>query len=125
MSAPGFFLRLSFAILVGLSLWVGVVAGVIEVQNARAGYYLPRRDLEDGKWRVSRADTPRDKLRGLVGGVGLLQYLISPFVVLLGIYHATHTAVRSRWILSITALLVAVVAGGLAFYRDYLGSLGW
>jgi hypothetical protein len=125
MRMPGLFSRFSFAVMVGLALWVVAVAAVIEFQNARADYYLPRRDRHDGKWRISMEDAPRDRLRGLVGGVGLFQYLICPLVAMLAVYHAMHAAVRSRRILSITAGVAAFVVGALTLYRDYIGSLGW
>lgn len=111
--------------MIGLALWVIVVAGAIEFQNARAGYYVPRGNDGNGKWRISRQDTPRDRLRGLIGRVGLFQYLLSPAVLVLAVSHALQSTVPSRRKLSIWAGLLAIVAGLLAVYRDYIGSLGW
>src|SRR5262245_7595761 len=96
MSTPGILSRLSFAFALGLGLWVGIVAGVIELQNARAEFYLPRRDLHDGKWRLSMEDTPRDRLRGLVSGVGLFQYLLAPLCVVFCFVQAYRQSVVWR-----------------------------
>ena len=123
MSTPGLFSRLSFALTVGLGIWVGVVAGVIEFQNARADFYLPRRDLHDGKWRISMEDTPRDRLRGLVSGVGLLQYLLAPLCVVFGVIHSRRESAAWRRRVAVVCWIVGSVAFILAAYRGYLSSI--
>jgi hypothetical protein len=123
MNAPGFILRLSFALTIGLSLWVGVVACVIEFQNARADYYLPRRYLYDGKWRISMEDTPRDRLRGLVSGVGLFQYLLAPLCIVLGVVHASRQGAVWRRRAAVVFVIIGAGAFILAIYRGYLSSI--
>jgi hypothetical protein len=118
------FQRVTLAFMVGAALWVTSVAIRIEVQNAAAGYYLPRRDGEAGKWRMSRESTPRDQLRGLVSTVGLSQYFFAPLLMALAAIHATgHNAPWRRW-LALSSGVVGVIALGLAFYRGYFSSLG-
>jgi len=116
--------RLSLILMIGCALWVAGVAGLVEAQNARAGFYLPRRDRHDGKWRISGQDTPRDQLRGLVGGVGLLQYIFCPLVIVFAACHATISSSRLVRHTSVAAGAVGLIAGMLVIYRDYFGSLG-
>ena len=67
-----------------LTIWVAHTALRIEILNARSGYYLPRKDGgADGKWRQSALNTPRDRLRDWVGGPGLLQYVLTPVLLVL------------------------------------------
>lgn len=123
MSTPRLISLLSFALTIGLGIWVGVVAGVIEFQNVRADFYLPRQDLYDGKWRISMNDTPQDRLRGLVSGVGLLQYLLAPLCVVLGIVHSRRESAAWRRCVAVVCWVVGSVAVILAVYRGYLSSI--
>ena len=120
--------RLSFIIMAALALWVAVVAVSIELQNAAAGHYLPRRDdPADGTWRTSiLGNEPRDRLYKLVVPGGLLQYVLAPLVAGSAVYHfATNKGHHTRRSMSAIAGLMAVVALGLALYRGYYGSLAW
>lgn len=115
--------RLVFAVLIALALWVSGVASVIEIKNAQADYYLPRQDHYDGKWRISRWNTPRDQLRGLIHSVGLLQYPLTLLIILVAPFqafsHWPHP--RGRW--SLVCGLLGLAAWFLAFHREYLSSL--
>jgi hypothetical protein len=59
-------------IMLVLAAFVFQTAVRIEVLNAQADYYLPRKDrnpdgtFSDGEWRMSQENTPRDQLRGVV-----------------------------------------------------------
>ena len=117
-------IRITFLVLVVLTVWVAVSAVRIERLNAEAGYYLPRHD-EDGKWRVSRDDTPRDQLRGLIIRVGLFQYLLAPLVVGLAAFHVARRDSATRRSLAACSGVVGLVALSMAFYRGYFSSLGW
>jgi hypothetical protein len=117
-------IRLTFLLLVGLTVWVVVSAVRIERLNAEAGYYLPRHD-DDGKWRISRESTPRDQLRGLVSSIGLLQYLFAPLVAGLAAFHLSRREPAARRLLAACSGVVGIAALGLAFYRGYFSSLGW
>ena len=112
------------ALMVGAVLWVGHVAVRIEIQNAAAGYYLPRRDDEPGKWRISRENTPRDRLRGLVSTVGLWQYLLAPMSMALAADQVVRGSTPLRRWLGISSGVVGLLALSLAFYRGYFSSLG-
>ena len=117
-------IRITFLLLVGLTVWVAVSAVRIERLNAATGYYLPRHD-DDGKWRISRESTPRDQLRGLVSSIGLLQYLFAPLVVGLSAYPFSRRDSAARRLLAACSGVVGIAALGLAFYRGYFSSLGW
>jgi cytochrome c oxidase assembly factor CtaG len=68
-------------------------------------------------------DTPRDRLRGLVSGVGLLQYLLAPLCVVFGIIHSRReSAVWPRRV-AVVCWVVGSVAFILAVYRGYLSSI--
>ena len=111
-----------------MQLYAHPVAVSIEVQNAAAGHYLPRRDEgRDGTWRTSiLGNEPRDRLYKLVVPGGLFQYVLAPLVVGLAVYHfKTDRDHRGRRSVSAIAGVVAVAAFGLALYRGYYGSLGW
>ena len=117
------FQRLTLVFMVGLAFWVSSIAIRIEVQNAAAGYYLPRRD-EAGKWRMSRENTPRDQLRGLVSTVGLSQYFFAPVLMALAATRAIRpNTPLGRW-LALGSGAIALIGLGLAFYRGYFSSLG-
>jgi hypothetical protein len=118
------FHRLTLAFMVGVALWVTSVAVRIETQNAAAGYYLPRRDEEPCKWRMSRENTPRDRLRGLVSTVGLLQYLLAPLLMALAAIHVTRRSTPLRRWLGISSGVAGLITLSLAFYRGYFSSLG-
>ena len=115
----------TFAVMVALSVWVASVAVRIEIQNAAAGYYLPRRDGESGKWRISRESTPRDRLRGLVSTIGVNQYLLVPLVLVLAVVHVVRRSTSLRRCLAGICGVVGLVACGFALYRGYFSSLGW
>jgi hypothetical protein len=118
--------RITLAVMVGLALWVALTAVRIELLNARADFYLPRRDDgADGQWRVSLQNMPRDQLRGLIMSAGLLQYLFASLVVGLAIFHISRReSGRRRW-LAFCSGVVALTALSLALYRGYYTSLGW
>ena len=118
------FHRFTLAFMVALALWVASVAVRIETQNAAAGYYLPRRDEEPGKWRMSRENTPRDQLRGLVSTIGPLQYLLAPLLMALAPIYLTGRSTLSRRWLGVSSGVVGIVALSLALYRGYFSSLG-
>ena len=119
------FHHLTFAIMVGLAVWVASVTVRIELQNAAADYYLPRRDGEPGKWRISREGTPRDELRGLVDTIGLFQYLLAPLVLVLSVVHVVRRSTPLRQRVAGICGFVGLVAWGFAIYRGYFSSLGW
>ncbi len=103
----------------------------IEVLNAQAGYYLPRQDkkpdgsFSDGKWRVSMNNSPRDQLREIVESYGLMQYLLAPILLMLSVFVTARSKPLWAKIIASISLLVSVAAIYLAFYREYLSSLGW
>lgn len=111
--------------LVACVVWVGAVAACIEVQNAAAGFYLPRKGEDVGKWRVSRDGSPRDSLRGLVSILGPVQYILASFLLILGLGYARFGNTRSARRLAAASALVGLLALGLAFYRGYLSSLDY
>jgi hypothetical protein len=117
--------RVAYMALAVLTLWVAYTCVSIELQNARAGYYLPRRDGgADGAWRLSPNNTPRDQLHGLIQTIGLLQYLLAPLLVCAATYILSRRSPATfRWI-AVLGIAVGLVALGLAFYRGYLHSLG-
>ena len=117
-------IRITFLVLLTLTVWVAVSAVRIERLNAEAGYYLPRHD-EEGKWRVSREGTPHDQLRGLVTNVGLPQYVFAPLVVGLSAFYLSDRESATRRLLSACSGVVGLAALSLAFYRGYWSSLGW
>jgi hypothetical protein len=109
-----------------LTLWVAGVAIQIERVNAEAGYYLPGRHGDNiGKWRLSRDGLPRDRLRGLVSGSGLLQYPLGLAVIGLAFSHFVPPASRERRWAAVCCGIVGMIAIGLGFYRQYFASLGW
>src|SRR2546427_3253706 len=81
--------RLSLIIMLALTFWVIVVASSIELQNAAAGHYLPRRDNgADGPWRTSvLGNEPRDRLYHMIVPAGLFQYLLAPILAGFAIFH--------------------------------------
>ena len=115
--------RLTFLVLLAVTVWVGVSAVRIERLNAEAGSYLPRHD-DDGKWRGSSDDTPRDQLRELIGGIGLLQYLFAPLLVGLSVFHLARRESATRRVIAMCGGAVGLAALALAFYRGYFSSLG-
>jgi hypothetical protein len=118
------FQRITLAVMIGVALWVTTAAVRIEIQNAAASYYLPRRDDESGKWRMSRENTPRDRLRGLVSTVGLWQYFLAPVLMALVAVQSARRGTPTQRALGFVSGVVAVISLGLAFYRGYFSSLG-
>ena len=120
-------MRLYLLVLVALTAWVAVTAIRIERLNAEAEFYLPRQDSYDGKWRVFHRHTvriPRDELRGLVQGIGLLQYLLAPLLIGMSVIPLVMRTSATHRFWAMSSLIVGVVALGLAFYRGYFTSLG-
>lgn len=116
--------HITFLVLLVVTGWVGLCAVRIEKLNSDAGFYLPRHD-DVGKWRISREGTPRDELRELVSGIGLLQYLLAPLVVGLSSYHFSRRDSAARRLLASCCGVIGIVSMALAFYRGYFSSLGW
>jgi hypothetical protein len=116
--------RIALALLFGLGVWLITTAVRIEVLNAKAGYYLPRREDDVGKWRISRDNTPRDQLRGIIQTIGLLQYVLAPVLIALSVVSFFRfKCFRARLIASVAAAC-SCIAIGFAIYRAYLPSLG-
>ena len=103
----------------------------VEVLNFQAGNYLPRTDrnpdgtLADGKWRVSLENSPRDQLRGLVATSGLLQYLLSPLLLVFAIVVLLKSSRSWVKVGATLSLVLSVIAMSFMFYREYYQSLGW
>lgn len=116
--------HIAFAVMCVLSLWVLASAVRIELLNIAAGYYLPRRD-DEGKWRVSREQTPRDQLRGLVTRVGLPQYFLAPALISLATFCFVMATSRGPRLLAGASIVIGLVSWLLALYREYFSSLGW
>jgi hypothetical protein len=117
--------RIALAVLLGLGVWVLTTAVRIEVLNAEAGYYLPRGNDGDGKWRISLDNTPRDQLRGMIQTIGLLQYLLAPVLIGLSITSFfIYRCARARFVAA-SAGVCACIGLGFALYRAYFESLGW
>ena len=117
--------RVTLALIFGLSLWVITTAFRIEVLNAEAGYYLPRRDRSDSKSRIFPNDTAQDPLRDIVQTVGLLQYLLAPALIVSALVSFFNfTCIRARLVAGVAGAF-GCIALGLALYRGYLSSVGW
>ena len=122
--------RIPTLLMIVLTAFVVQAAVRIEVLNFRAGNYLPRTDvmadgtLEDGKWRVSGDNSPRDQLRALVETYGLMQYFLAPLLLIISIVVFFNS--RRSWMKFVATLAVgvAVAAIHLTFYRGYYSSLG-
>jgi len=100
----------------------------IEVQNYRAGNYLPRSSKDEEKWRISPSMDERDCLRGRVINLGLPQYGVVPVLLLWALMNWFGSRHRDRvtaWIAGTWCFSVVLFVGVLALHRDYLGSLGW
>jgi TRAP-type uncharacterized transport system fused permease subunit len=113
-----------------LTAFVFYTAVRIEVLNARAVEYLPRRDkntdrsYSDGKWRISLSNSPRDELREIVQSYGLMQYLLAPLLLILSVLViAKSKHIRGKFFAGVS-ILVSVTAIYLMFSREYLSSLG-
>lgn len=116
-----------------MCLMAGVVlytALHIEILNAQANYYLPRKDrnedgsFADGKWRVSEENSPRDRLRNLVGTFGLMQYVLSPLSFILAVI--VYSRFKQTWakVAGSIVFLISVVAIWLMLHRECFQSLG-
>ena len=103
----------------------------IEYLNARAGFYLPRRDrkadgtFSDSTWRISSEDTARDRLRQTVGTFGLAQYLAVPLLLALSLFQGFKS--QARWVLAIAigGSFIGLFAMTMMYYRGYYSSLGY
>jgi hypothetical protein len=140
--------RISTAVLAVIAI---LNCWMIEIVNIEAGGYLPRKDFppdgQNPKWRYSpgrylleRAQTPsekrqafadmqinepRNKLRGLIQGTGLLQYLIAPAALVMALIWRRS---EKRPLACIVADLCCVSAAFCMYmmvYRGYFSSLGW
>lgn len=112
------------ALLGAVTFWLLATAVRIERLNAAAESYLPRND-DDGKWRVSSQYTARDHLRGLVGTIGLGQYVLAPAAIILGVGLASRSQAGAVRPLAMGCCAIAFGCLGLAWYRGYWSSLGW
>jgi hypothetical protein len=90
---------------------------------------LPERPLSKEEKRELAAFVARQEglasLRGCCGGMGVLQYLLAPLLLILSILFAVTT--RS-WLFRAVALacwVVSAVSIWSMFDKDYFGSLGW
>lgn len=124
-------------LVIGLALWMAFVAVRIEIQNAKADYYLPRHGPEaDAAWRISsqkifqdngmklpRAYEENFKLYNLVSNWGLLQYLLAVPLILLALVNVVKrgTGRRLQWLAALCGA-IGLVALGLAVYRGYFTS---
>lgn len=120
----------TFPILLILTAWIVITAIRIEQQNARAGYFLPRTDME-GKWRMSALriggkpiPSARDELREMVNSIGIYQYVLAPAAAALGLIIARNSAALLRRGIALLCTLLSIVCLGLAVYRGYFTSLG-
>ena len=102
----------------------------IEVLNAQAGYYLPRKDrtpdgsFSDGVWRISQESTPRDQLRGVVRTFGLLQYVLAPLLLAVSALAAEKSKPKWAKVAGFIVMLAAAIAIWLMLHREYYQSLG-
>ena len=116
-------------IMVLLAAFVLYTAVRIEVLNAKAGYYLPRKDRQpdgtfaDGKWRVSFENTPRDQLRSVVQTTGAMQYVMAPLLFAVAALVALKSRIKWAKVAGATGVLVAIIAVWLMLYREYWSSL--
>jgi hypothetical protein len=97
----------------------------IEVLNAKANFYLPRDDdCADGKWRISPNNTPRDKLRGLINSLGLLQYVLAPILLIVSITQMKkYNDSNFKHKISIVCIIGSILCISLMIYRGYFSSL--
>ena len=116
--------RIIFIAMIGLMMWVGTTAIRIECLNAKAGYYMPRHD-DDGTWRISMQNTPRDRLSRLVEGAGFLQYVLAPLLIGLAVVSGFRSKSAFQSCLAASSGIVGLAALGFALYRGYFSSLGW
>ena len=118
-------------LLIILTAFVLHSAARIEILNVRAGNYLPRRDhnpeggLIDGKWRISLENNARDQLRAAVGTFGLMQYILTPLLLIFSL--AVFFKTSRSWTHAVAAFSVfaSVIAISVMLYRSYWESLGW
>ena len=117
-------------IMLVLAAFVFQTAVRIEVLNAQAGYYLPRKDrnpdgaFSDGKWRISQENTPRDQLRGVVRTFGLPQYVLAPLLLTISALASKKSKQRWAKVAGFIVMLAAVIAIWLMLHREYYQSLG-
>ncbi len=116
------------------------IAAAIEIQNRRAGSYLPRditysgqfsrkaAEMGNGKWRVNaEVRDERDGLRDLVSSLGLAQYLLVPLLAVGSGGLAVRAWPAHRRVFAASCLCFAVAQLGalLMVHREYATSLGW
>jgi hypothetical protein len=108
-----------------LALWVAISCVRIELLNAQADFYLPRKDGgADGAWRVSPNNEPRDQLRGLIEVTGLLQYPLAMLLAGLAVWQLSKRGIKTDKRVVVCCLVVSLVALAMAVYRGYYTSLG-
>src|SRR5258705_13210453 len=113
-----------FVIMLLLTAIVVQTAARVEVLNFQAGNYLPRTDrnpdgtLADGKWRQSLENNSRDQLRDLVATFGLLQYLLSPLLLIFAIVVLLKSNRSWSRICATLSLVVSTIAMSLMLYRE-------
>jgi hypothetical protein len=116
--------------MLGICGYTAVVAIRIEQLNAATDYYLPRKDrrpdgtLADGKWRMSRIDSPNNRLRAMVESYGLAQYIFAPLLFFLGLFQFANVKSCGRQATAVACAIVGAAAFLLAMYRGYFSSLG-
>lgn len=104
-----------------------------EVLNAAAEGVLPSREFRDDgsrvKWRLdpqptTETESAENRLRGIVGTWGLVQYPLAVTTVVCSIVLVRRGADRQR-VLGVVGCLAGCGALGLAMWRSYFTSLGW
>jgi len=109
-----------------------VLCLAIELQNWRAGNFLPRAATDQGKWRLSTAgwgvEHDRDLLRFRVESLGLPLYLLIPLLILWILVNSLFARSRNPRLALVSStwcLSVSLLVGGLMLHREYFASLGW
>lgn len=72
------------------------------------------------KWAKANND-----LRDLVEGLGLLQYLLIPILIVISVILIKRNNPKTYRILAFMSMLLGLISGFLVFYRGYFESLGW
>ena len=123
--------KIELTMAAAIALGSALICILIEVLNARAGGYLPRRDIsEEGnnKWRVAPGPKGQaeSEFRDFVSTWGLAQYLIAPGGLAMGVFVAMgRRDARAHRVVGIAAGLVSAACVAMMLYRGYFSSLGW
>lgn len=87
------------------------------------------RPLTDGERRQMDQDIARmnaeSSLRDWVGGVGLLQYILLPALVIMLLQALAHQPKRAKLVQLIPTIAVVLFAAASLWHRGYLSSLEW